>query len=73
MINGNLRTFFYTDPKADREATQLLTVNAENLMSAVSEVLSATESAIIAIPTEDHSQLTGLMSWVKISVKATSP
>ena len=44
----------------------MLTVNAENLMSAVSELLSIIESAKIAIPHEDHGQLTGLMSWVLI-------
>ena len=42
-------------------------------MSAVSELLSITESAIITVPHEDHGQLTGLMSWVKSSSEATSP
>ena len=42
-------------------------------MSAVSEVLSITESAIITVPPEDHGQLTGLMSWVKSSSEATTP
>ena len=39
----------------------------------MSEVLSITESAIITVSSEDHGQLTGLMSWVKSSAEATSP
>ena len=51
----------------------MLTVNAKNLMSAVSELLSITESAIITVTPKDHTQLIGLMSWVKSSAEATSP
>ena len=54
----------FTDPEADKEATRLLTVNAENLMTAVGVVLNTTESALIKVPPEVRSHLTGL-SWVK--------
>ena len=36
----------FIDPEADKEATRLLTLNAEKLMNAVSEVLNITESAL---------------------------
>ena len=42
-------------------------------MSAVSEVLNVAESAIITVPSKDHAQLTGLISWVKSSSEATPP
>lgn len=42
-------------------------------MTAMSELLSTTESAVITVPIEDHTQLTGLMSWVKTSVQSTQP
>lgn len=42
-------------------------------MTAMSELLSATESAVIAVPIEAHTQLTGLMSWVKSSAESTQP
>ena len=54
----------FTDPEADQEATRLLTVNAENLMTAVGVVLNTTESALIKVSPEAHAHLTGL-SWVK--------
>ena len=54
----------FTDPEADKEATRLLTVNAENLMTAVGVVLNTTESALIKVPPEVRAHLTGL-SWVK--------
>ena len=54
----------FTDPEADKEATRLLTVNAENLMTAVGVVLNTTESALIKVPPEARAHLTGL-SWVK--------
>ena len=40
-------THTHTDPEADNEACRMLKVNAQNLMSAISEVLYATDSAII--------------------------
>ena len=52
-----------TDPEADREATEMLTDNAQNLMSAVSEVLYATEAATIRVPPAEREKL-GL-KWVK--------
>ena len=56
--------FHFTDPEADKEATRLLTVNAENLMIAVGVVLNTTESALIKVPPEVRAHLTGL-SWIK--------
>ena len=56
----------FTDPEADKEATRLLTVNAENLMTAVGVVLNTTESALIKVPPDVRAHLTGL-SWVKKS------
>ena len=35
----------FTDPEANKESTRKVTENAENLMTAVSEVLNTTESA----------------------------
>ena len=55
---------YITDLEADKEATRLLTVNAENLMTAVGVVLNTTESALIKVPPEDRAHLTGL-SWIK--------
>ena len=55
---------YFTDPEADKESTRLLTVNAENLMTAVGVVLNTTESALIKVPPEVRANLTGL-SWVK--------
>ncbi len=52
-----------TDPEADQEASEMLTNNAENLMSAVSEVLFATEAASIRVPPAEREKL-GLQ-WVK--------
>ena len=56
----------FTDPEADKEATSSLTVNAENLMTAVSVVLNTTESALIKVPPEARAHLTGL-SWIRKS------
>ncbi|XP_003382439.1 PREDICTED: vinculin-like [Amphimedon queenslandica] len=52
------------DPEADKEATEMLTDNAQNLMKAVSEVLYATEAAAIRVPPEIRSTLSGV-TWVK--------
>ena len=52
-----------SDPEADQEASEMLTDNAQNLMSAVSEVLYATEAATIRVPPEARKEL-GLQ-WVK--------
>ena len=41
-----------------------MTANAENLMTAVGEVLDTTESALVKVPPDARVQLTGL-SWVK--------
>ena len=57
---------YFTDPEGDKEATKLLTVNAENLMTAVGVVLNTTESALIKVPLEARAHLTGL-SWIKKS------
>jgi vinculin len=51
------------DEEADREASEMLTDNAQNLMGAVSEVLYATEAATIRVPEEKRKEL-GLQ-WVK--------
>lgn len=53
------------DPAADREASEMLTDNAQNLMKAVSEVLFATEAATIRVSPEVRDTL-GLQ-WVKRS------
>ena len=56
-----LCTFFkFTDPEVNKKSTGLVTVNAENLMTAVHEVLKATESAFIKVPQEAHLQFTCL-------------
>lgn len=55
---------FSADPEADKEATEMLTDNAQNLMKAVSEVLYATEAATIRVPPEVRSTLSGV-TWVK--------
>ena len=52
------------DPEADKEATEMLTDNAQNLMKVVSEVLYATEAATIRVPPDARATLTGL-NWVK--------
>ena len=54
----------FTDPEANKESTRKVTENAENLMTAVSEVLNTTESAFLKAPAEAHVHLTTL-SWVK--------
>lgn len=51
------------DETADREASEMLTGNAQNLMQAVSEVLFATEAATIRVSPENRAAL-GL-KWVK--------
>lgn len=51
------------DEEADREASEMLTDNAQNLMGAVSEVLYATEAATIRVPVDKRKEL-GLQ-WVK--------
>ena len=53
----------FSDEEADREASEMLTDNAQNLMGAVSEVLSATEAATIRVPEDKRKEL-GLQ-WVK--------
>ena len=53
-----------SDKEADKEATEMLTDNAQNLMKVVSEVLYATEAASIRIPQESRGTLTGL-TWIK--------
>ncbi len=55
----------HLDPEADQEASEMLTNNAENLMSAVSEVLYSTEAATIRVPADEREKL-GLQ-WVKRS------
>ena len=64
MSSAN-KTFLITDPAADQDASEMLTDNAENLMSAVSEVLFATEAATIRVPPGEREKL-GLQ-WVKRS------
>ena len=56
-------THTQTDPEADNEACRMLKINAQNLMSAISEVLYATDSAIIQVPSQLRDEL-GLQ-WVK--------
>ena len=60
-----VRTYVLLDPAADREASEMLTDNAQNLMKAVSEVLFATEAATIRVSPEVRDTL-GLQ-WVKRS------
>lgn len=57
-------SFLPPDKEADKEATEMLTNNAQNLMKVVSEVLYATEAASIRVPTESRANLPGL-TWVK--------
>ena len=54
----------FTDPEANKESTRKVTEYAENLMTAVSEVLNATESVFLRVPAEAHVHLTAL-NWVK--------
>ena len=65
--NNNFLVSFFPfpspDEEADREASEMLTDNAQNLMGAVSEVLYATEAATIRVPEEKRKEL-GLQ-WVK--------
>ena len=53
----------FTDPEGNKESTGLVTDNARNLMTAVGEVLNATESAFIKVPPEDRVHLS--LNWVK--------
>ena len=53
-----------SDPEADQEASEMLTDNAHNLMSAVSEVLYATEAATIRVPPEARKELR--LQWVSL-------
>ena len=62
-----MHLIYFTGPEADKEATRLLTVNAENLMTSVGVVLNTTESALIKVPPEARAHLTGL-SWIKKSL-----
>ena len=50
------------DQKQDQEASEMLTINAENLMDSIVEVIRATESASIRVP-QDKAELCGL-KWV---------
>jgi vinculin len=52
------------DPESDREATEMLTDNAQNLMKAVSEVLYSTEAASIRVPPDSPAGKLGLR-WIK--------
>ena len=52
------------DPESDKEATEMLTDNAQNLMKAVSEVLYATEAASIRVPPDSEAAKLGLR-WIK--------
>ena len=54
----------FTDPKANKVCTRMVAENAGNLMSAVSEILKATESAFMKIPPEARVHFTAL-NWVK--------
>ena len=55
-----LCSFDIIDPEANKESIKLVTVNAESLMTAVSEVLNATESAFIKVPPEARAHVTQL-------------
>ena len=55
---------YFTDPETHKEATRLLTVNTENLMTTVRVVLNTPESASIKVHPETCAHLTGL-SWIK--------
>lgn len=56
------------DPAADKEATEMLTDNAQNLMKAVSDVLYSTEAASIRVPASARAAIPGL-TWVKRTAK----
>ena len=63
-----LLLLFSLDPEADREASEMLTNNAQNLMKAVSDVLYSTEAASIRVPPASRAAIPGL-TWVKRSTK----
>lgn len=63
---------FSSDPAADKEATEMLTNNAQNLMKAVSDVLYSTEAASIRVPAAARADIPGL-TWVKRSTKGKAP
>ena len=54
----------FTDPEPKKELARKVTEYAENLMTAVIEVLNATESAFLRVPAKDRVHLTAL-NWVK--------
>ena len=54
----------FTDPEATKELAGKVTEYAENLMTAVREVLIATEVAFLKVPAKDRVHLTAL-NWAK--------
>ena len=58
----------YTDKEADLEACKILTTNAENLTSAISEALYYTHSASIRVAMATKEEL-GLLSICKIDTR----
>ena len=54
----------FTGPEAKKELARKVTEYGENLMTAVSEVLNATESAFLKVPAKDCVHLTTL-NWDK--------
>lgn len=55
-----LNFFLISDAEADKEASEMLTDNAQNLMKAVSEVLYATEAASIRVRPDSKAAQAGL-------------
>lgn len=62
-VTHELCTHTHTDPEGDNVACRMLRDNAQNLMLAVSEVLYATDSAIIEVPSCARNVL--CLQWVK--------
>ena len=61
---------FFPDFEADKEASEMLTVNAQNLMKAVSEVLYATEAASIHVSLDSKAAQAGLLQSTESYYKA---
>eukprot|EP00800_Vazella_pourtalesii_P014643 TRINITY_DN3760_c0_g1_i6.p1 TRINITY_DN3760_c0_g1~~TRINITY_DN3760_c0_g1_i6.p1 ORF type:complete len:830 (-),score=193.67 TRINITY_DN3760_c0_g1_i6:136-2625(-) len=59
------------DLERDQEASEMLTINAENLMDSILQVIRATESASIRVPPE-KAELCGL-KWVNRDRKGQTP
>ena len=62
-----------SDREADKEASEMLTDNAQNLMKAVSEVLYATEAASIRVSPDSKAAKAGLRFVKKGALQGRMP